>query len=171
MKQLHRYHSDSKLAWFGYGEWVEEPDEITFEHDSFTCKVIRIVKFENSHDAFGGHLCGYVKIPKDHPWHGKGYDDIETNVHGGLTFCGDHLFDGSDDYWVGFDCAHSDDICPSIVKHTGELYEKDPEYKRLTDKLPRIMGLLPTYKNIAYAISECKSLAERAKLEEKKSDN
>lgn len=22
-----------------------------------------------------GHLCGYVRVPEDHPWHGLGYDD------------------------------------------------------------------------------------------------
>jgi hypothetical protein len=35
-----------------------------------------------------GHLCGYIGLPPAHPWHGKWYDDIDAEVHGGLTFCG-----------------------------------------------------------------------------------
>lgn len=32
MKQVHFHSSDQKIKWFGYGEWAEEPDEVTFEH-------------------------------------------------------------------------------------------------------------------------------------------
>ena len=65
-----------------------------------------------------GYRCGYVRIPKGHPWHGKSYDDIydiapDLNVHGGLTFseadveCDDPGKDNA--WWLGFDCAHSGD--------------------------------------------------------------
>jgi hypothetical protein len=74
-----------------------------------------------------GYRCGYVRVPPGHPWHGKGYDDIGAEVHGGLTFaepdadCGVRcpgvphsghastdwtcpIEDGADnDWWVGFD--------------------------------------------------------------------
>lgn len=39
------------------------------------------------HDEMG-HLCGYLGIPPSHPWYGKDYDNIEAQVHGGLTFVG-----------------------------------------------------------------------------------
>lgn len=71
--------------------------------------------------AFGcGHSNGYIAVPKDHPWYGKDYDDIDADVHGGLTFS-NHMSDltrtravgelpGSDDYWVvGFDTCHYGD--------------------------------------------------------------
>ena len=29
---------------------------------------------------------GYVGLPDEHPCSGKGYDDIDVNVHGGLTY-------------------------------------------------------------------------------------
>jgi hypothetical protein len=58
---------------------------------------------------------GYVSVPEDHPWHGKGYDDIDADAHGGLTFA-NHRDENwppfiSDDgvppgYFVGFDCGH-----------------------------------------------------------------
>src|SRR6476661_4167873 len=82
-----------------------------------------------------GYRCGYVRIPAGHPWHGKGYDEIEPypEVHGGLTFaepdadCGGaricpgppHAGHASSDWtcplesrqaddawWLGFDAAH-----------------------------------------------------------------
>lgn len=52
------------------------------------------------------YRCGYVRVPAGHPWHGKGYDDVVAEVHGGLTYA-----NGSNDgaWWVGFDCAHAGD--------------------------------------------------------------
>ena len=63
---------------------------------------------------------GYVTIPKGHPLHGKGYDEIHDlvpalEVNGGLTFADsandlkwDELPENSEDAWVvGFDTAHS----------------------------------------------------------------
>jgi hypothetical protein len=48
-----------------------------------------------------------------HPWHGKGYDDINADVHGGLTFAEPDLpcdkGEPDDAYWLGFDCAHGGD--------------------------------------------------------------
>jgi len=33
-----------------------------------------------------GHLCGYLGVPPAHPWYGHHYDDLNVDVHGGLTF-------------------------------------------------------------------------------------
>ena len=41
----------------------------------------------SSHFDFGWGN-GYVLIPIGHPLHGKNYDDINVNVHGGLIFSG-----------------------------------------------------------------------------------
>lgn len=75
-----------------------------------------------------GYANGYVAVPKDHPFFGKGYDDVDINIHGGLTFAtsGDNickdlpetevldgcLYDLDEDWWVfGFDtCHHSDSL-------------------------------------------------------------
>lgn len=60
-----------------------------------------------------GFRCGYVRIPVGHPWHGKHYDKINADVHGGLTYSGDGGFKpGPDDdpqWWIGFDCGHAGD--------------------------------------------------------------
>lgn len=51
-----------------------------YEESGFHCAIVR-------HGSLG-HLCGYVGVDQGHPWFGKFYDDIDTSVHGGLTFCG-----------------------------------------------------------------------------------
>jgi hypothetical protein len=57
-----------------------------------------------------GHLCGYLKVDKGHPWHGKNSYDLEVSVHGGLSFASHDIpcdKDGPDTgFWVGFDCGH-----------------------------------------------------------------
>lgn len=55
-----------------------------------------------------GAVNGYVKIPTDHHWHGKDYDEIDVEVHGGLTYGGGAAG------WIGFDTLHSGDIWPGM---------------------------------------------------------
>src|SRR6266581_4725035 len=98
-----------------------------------------------------GYRCGYVRVPKGHPWHGKGYDDIKAEVHGGLTFAEpDKPCDkpGDDDaYWVGFDCDHAGD-------------EQDPSLPA-KHRMPSL-GFDGTVKTQAYVEAECRSLCEQA---------
>lgn len=53
---------------------------------------------------------GYVGVPKGHPWYAVDYNEIDCEVHGGLTY---GQFDkGSKDkdlFWFGFDMAHGGD--------------------------------------------------------------
>lgn len=70
-----------------------------------------------------GYANGYVAVPKDHPFFGMGYDDVDVDIHGGLTFAapGNNiikdlpetevlegcLYDLNEDWWVfGFDTCH-----------------------------------------------------------------
>ncbi len=74
-------------------------------------------------DMVTGWGCGYIGIPKGHPWYGKEYADIEADVHGRLTYAS---FDNPSAkpkstqdglWWIGFDCAHGGDTpinCPEI---------------------------------------------------------
>ena len=55
---------------------------------------------------------GYVYIPQGHPCFDKFCEDIDVQIHGGLTYSGLTKLNGIDYYIVGFDCAHYDDIIP-----------------------------------------------------------
>lgn len=95
-----------------------------------------------------GFRCGYVRVPPGHPWHGKDYNDVYADVHGGLTFakpdvkCGDGKED--DGYWLGFDCGHHSDA-------------QDPTLPR--DHVYEWGGEVRTQE---YVESECRSLCEQA---------
>lgn len=88
-----------------------EGDEKSFRYSGYKCYIRRQPIFR--------HLCGYIRLEESHPLHGMGYDEIEElfewelPTHGGLTFAG-HLVDKRG-YWIGFDCAHSDDLTPFQV--------------------------------------------------------
>lgn len=114
------------------GPWSDEPDHIVWSDAStqYLC-VIRRNHF--------GALCGYVAVHEGHPWHGKDYDDIQADVHGGLTYSDSQAsvreanhgpgvtesLTGFTEsltgitvpdslWWVGFDCGHGFDISPRL---------------------------------------------------------
>jgi hypothetical protein len=93
------------------------------------------------------HWCGYVGLPEGHASHGKGYDDIDANVHGGLTYARSHAPYCEPDgcWWIGFDCAHAGDLTPGVGRLTGResAFEGDQ------------------YRDINYVVAECESLASQ----------
>lgn len=161
MECKHLYTSDEKLKWFGYGEWVEEPDEVYFVHKGINCRVLRVVNYEYLHAAFGGYLCGYVRLDEFHPWCGKTHNEIECDCHGGLTYS---QFEKNDEFWIGFDCAHSGDIAPSVELNM----RNDPMWQKMKEEREKLFMKLKcawprdTYKNIFYVKNECIALAEQA---------
>jgi hypothetical protein len=110
-----------------------------------------------------GYRCGYVRVPLDHPWHGKSHNDLNVEVHGGLTFAeADVPCDapGADtDWWLGFDCAHAFDA-------------PDPELARSRSDSGPSLSLLNflaeggnncyAVRTQAYAENECRSLCQQA---------
>ena len=68
--------------------------------------------------SIGTHPTAYVKIPEEHKYYKKGYDDIPIECHGGLTFSSHRLsYDDfrfnpivlQDSWWIGWDYAHAGD--------------------------------------------------------------
>ena len=118
---------------WGYGPWDDEPDtaEWTDETTDLRCYIVR--------NKFSGSWLGYVMVPVGHPMHGKGYDDLDLRVHGGVTFSGDKKGDGA--HWLGFDCAHAGDLIPVL-----DPFELDDQYR-----------------DIDYVKSECADLARQIK--------
>ena len=149
MKTL-SYHTTDKSQWLD-GPWKDEPDKMQWPDAAtgYPCLIVRNPV---------GALCGYVGVTKDHPAYGKGYEDVDAGAHGGLTFAGkcrpggeDHAIchvveAGEDDdvWWLGFDCAHSNDFTPytASVSPSMLVFSK-PEH----------------YKDVAYVQYECAILA------------
>ena len=108
-----------------------------FTASGFDCKIIE--------QLWSGHLCGYVRLPEDHPLFQVDYFDESFpnfDVHGGITFSGSLFCEG---FYVGFDCAHYDDICPKRVDEVrsptatfkDETFVKE-ELLYLADQLSRV---------------------------------
>ena len=77
---------------------------------------------EHSDNSIHLHYCGYVGIPESHPLYKKTADfggnayDLDDNIldvyaHGGITFTGFMTDWGKDYFFIGFDCAHINDVC------------------------------------------------------------
>lgn len=150
---------EDKIKYFGEGEWVDEKDFLFFEHNGVNCCIVRIVMKNESEIVFGGYLCGYCELPKNHPWLRKidTYFDISTQVHGGITY-----FEGNEEKGcvVGFDCSHSGDLVPflELVMNKDEtgVFTKFKENRDMLNKI----GRMPTYKNWEFVMDHCKILAD-----------
>ncbi len=143
----------AKEDW-GPGPWQKEPDRVEWVDTAtgLTCRILR---------SPIGSLCGYVGVPKDHQAYGMEHDPfvgnyvdvnvewwrrhithrveykiIDIDVHGGLTYAGEHGDSGL--HWFGFDCGHAFDFTPGLD------YNGDA-----------------TYRDLAYVTKEVESLAKQ----------
>ena len=134
--QTLEYRTIDKASW-GAGPWQSEPDKRQWmdETTGLPCLIVR---------GPLGALCGYVGVPNGHLAYGKDYDSVGVEAHGGLTFsarcqpgveshgiCHKVAPGEPDDvWWLGFDCAHSGDLCPGNTKYqrpiTGDTYRDIP---------------------------------------------
>jgi hypothetical protein len=145
------YRTIDKAGW-GDGPWQSEPDKKQWEHmpTHLPCLIVR---------GPAGALCGYVGVPNGHPAYGVDYNHVDVDVHGGLTFAARcqpsaeergichkvELGESDDVWWLGFDCAHSGDLCPKMNSY--------PMHLRFIDG--------DTYKDFAYVENEVSKLAEQ----------
>lgn len=139
---------EDKSSW-GDGPWQHEPDKAqwTDAATGLPCLLVR--------NRLGA-LCGYVGVMAGHPAYQKHYDHVDVDVHGGLTFSdtcsGDehgicHVVEAGEDdavWWLGFDCAHYQDIAPAYQRRTRD---------GLAD--------FQSYKTAEYVRNECASLAQQ----------
>ncbi len=140
METLKEYYNLVDKSSWPVGPWKDEPDLVNlFEEESgLYCQIWR--------HSTGGSLNGYVALPPSHKYYNKHYDNIDVDVHGGLTFAaisweedqglatlhGNVLYIGEPGllYWIGFDCMHWQDLSPGWMMYssrTSEIY-KDIEY-------------------------------------------
>lgn len=62
----------------------------------------------------GTHPTAYVEIPNTHSCYKKRYDEIDIDVHGGLTYSKDYLYIPENEnlknsWFIGWDYAHAGD--------------------------------------------------------------
>ena len=115
-----------------------------------------------------GSRCGYLRLEPGHPWFGADSDDIDVQVHGGLTFaragtaCATHGPEA--EWWIGFDCGQA-----------GDLYDLDlvvdPELRAVYERINASQTRSPfpwhaTVKTTEFVQAECFSLAEQARRAE-----
>lgn len=145
IKEHHDMCEDRKKS-CAVGEWTDEPNRLNWKHKGLDCMIVR--------NGWGLHLCGYVGVKPGHPAFGKHYNDIDVDVHGGLTYSEEcsgsicHIPEAGEEdqtHWFGFDCAH--------------LYDHRPGH----DSSSRLFGDDPNmcYKNIAFVKAETEKLAEQ----------
>ncbi|EOI00711.1 hypothetical protein UAY_01814 [Enterococcus moraviensis ATCC BAA-383] len=103
----------------------KEGNEKDFQYCGYQCHIRRVGV------PYSGHLCGYIEIPRVHILHGLSYDEIESfynyelPAHYGLTFSGE--VEGIQ--WIGFDCAHSGDLCPMYAEGFEKFRNETDTYK------------------------------------------
>lgn len=165
-------NSENKRLWWGEGPWVDEPDVLEFVHNGIACRILRIVAMDGPNETiniFGGHLCGYVCIPYDHQDYNKDVsspDFSEYDVHGGLTF--GKLFDDNT-FWIGFDCAHSGDLIPSMTDIRKSINE-DLIKKHPNIDFSQIRCFNSDYKTWDYVLEQVKHLADQVNERNKEND-
>lgn len=124
-----------KSRW-GDGPWQHESDRECFEAHGLRCIVGR--------SATTGALCGYVRLPKGHPWARLDAERIDVDTYGGITFAetiGAYR-------WLGFDCAHYRDRMPAIEATLRSLSGRhEPQGER--------------YRDLAWVRAETEHLAEQ----------
>lgn len=131
------YRTVDKSEWID-GPWKQEPDKVQWQDEAtgLPCLIVR---------GPAGALCGYVGVAEGYRYYEKDYDDVPAEVHGGLTFA-DRCSPSDDEtkgichvpgpgepdhvWWLGFDCAHSGDLCPSYAGRYGRLSDYET-YKSL----------------------------------------
>lgn len=109
-----------------------------------------------------GALCGYVRVPRNHPWHGKPFSrrciERRIAVHGGLTFSGrlrSRVMKRG--HWFGFDCGHFCDLMPAMVALRATL----PPALAESLRIQQTGRFAEVYRTIEYVRAECTALAQQ----------
>lgn len=147
--------------------WDSEPDALRFKSHGLKCLIIRHSELK--------HLCGYVRLPhgklRDKVVRANrhikkmtggifskkytrecGYNIPELSgleVHGGLTYArSNRHYLAKGGIWVGFDCAHWNDLSPGMLDVFNRISMVDSEIYKFG-----------SYKTIEYVRRECEGLA------------
>lgn len=140
------------------GPWTKEPDKRQWVDDATGLDCLM-------HRNGSGAWCGYVGVPEGHPLFARDYEHADVSVHGGLTysaFCQDTK-DESEGichvplpgrphkvWWLGFDCAHYNDLSPGMVSFNEKFDREHPEFAGVRRE---------TYRDVQWVEAEVTQLA------------
>lgn len=122
---MRTYKHDDALGEVSWpeGPWTDEWDKATWVDETTGLDAM-------IHRNRMGALCGYVGVAEGHPHFRVNYDEVNVEVHGGLTysaFCEDTTDEAvglchvpepgrpEEVWWLGFDCAHAFDQVPGLL--------------------------------------------------------
>lgn len=73
----------------------------------------------------GTHPTAYIKIPRNNKYFRKDYEEVDIDVHGGLTYSSDHLYISEtqqlEGWFIGWDYSHCGDYAGYEEKLPEEL--------------------------------------------------
>ena len=136
-------------SWWPEGTWGDEPDKVQWVDPTtgLPCMVVR---------SFIGAWTGYVGVYAAHPLYGRNPTECPPLVvHGGVNRTEFYSRTAGADaschqpvegpvWWIGFDCAHTRDLCPA---------------------LGTMMVVAPcTYRDLDYVCREVGRLAQQLKI-------
>lgn len=145
--------AEIRLHLFGDGPWIQEPDQLDFEHKGIRCQALR--------SQMGAWL-GYCFWPEGHPHRPTSEEEFrycrKYNVHGGITFCNEEK--------IGFDCAHADDLTPREQKISAEIEVKHPFSEHMNKMIEELKKKhkkfrTKTYRDMEFVQKHCRNLAEQ----------
>ena len=100
--------------------------------------------------SLGSHPVAYINIPKNHKYYKKEYDEINIDVHGGLTYSSNNLYISEtkkiEGWFIGWDYAHYGD-------YTG-FDEIMPQQFRTNEKKWTTEEIFKEVKNACYQIKK-----------------
>lgn len=150
----------NNLQW-GIGPWNDEPAD-TIVHGEY-----KEYKYHLQRSQLGT-WCGYVEVDPASPYALEDYDKIKLEVYGGVTYSegGKYRKTGKETFFIGFDCAHSDDLIPGAeILKQAIIDSGDSKLKKLNELTQKLESTIPylkkTYKTLEFATNECKSMIDQ----------
>ena len=131
-----------KLRKYGDGEWIDEPDEVFFDHSGIACEIFRHSK---------GYLIGMCALPREHPWTRLAIKETEVDIHGHVF-----VYKTTSNEYIGFSCDMVGDLIPcwKSTKLADQLI--DAMEKKEDDKYRDFI-----YRNLEFTMEQCRYLAEQ----------
>lgn len=115
----------------------------------YKTEIEKKVLHEGTHDGYdflilslGSHPTAYVKVPKEHKYFEKDYEDIDIDTHGGLTYSNFGVIHREDGWWIGWDYAHAGDYLEYVcdVSFKGKMWSTEEIFEHVKHVINQLKG-------------------------------